>query len=126
MRLISASAHRGLDFVTVVAFAIAPSVLQFTGVAATVSYALAVVHLGLTLLTQFSDAGARPVPLRYHGAIECVVGVALVALPWVAGWSGTPRVFFMAAGVVILLVWVTSDYRGSHAATGDHASSNQP
>jgi hypothetical protein len=122
MRLIAASAHHALDFITVVAFAIAPTLLQFTGVTAILSYALAAVHLGLTLLTQFSDRCARPVPLRLHGAIECVVGIALIALPWIAGWTGTPRVFFTAAGAVILLVWETSDYRASPAGHTGPAS----
>lgn len=111
MHLITARVHRVLDFITVVAFAIAPSALSLTGVAAIVSYALAIVHFGLTVLTKFSDARARPVSLRIHGAIECVVGIALVSLPWIVGWSGTTRIFFAAAGVVILLVWATSEYR---------------
>jgi hypothetical protein len=91
-------------------------VLPLTGLAASVSYALAIVHLILTLVTQFSDTNPRPVSLRIHGAIECVVGIALVALPWIAGWIGATRIFFAVAGGVILLVWVTSEYRGHESA----------
>ena len=111
MRLIAAALHRALDFLTVAAFALAPSVLHLSGFAATLAYLLAAVHLGLTLLTQFPGAGARPVSLALHGVIECIVGLALVALPWALGWSGAARTFYIAAGVVILAVWAFSQYR---------------
>ena len=111
MRIISVGLHRGLDFVTVVAFALAPVVLALTGLAATLAYVLAVVHLALTLLTHFPEGARRPVPLLLHGAIEAVVGVALIVLPWVVGWQGAPRTFYVAAGVVILAVWVGTGYR---------------
>jgi hypothetical protein len=111
MRVIAASLHRMLDFVTVAGFALAPSVLVLTGVGATVAYVLAAVHLALTLLTHFPGSAARPVSLLVHGAIEGVVGIALVLLPWLLGWSGTTRMFYMVAGVVILAVWVLSAYR---------------
>jgi hypothetical protein len=111
MRVIGAGLHRMLDFVTVVGFALAPTVLGLVGFAATLSYLLAAVHLVLTLLTAFPGGTARPVSLAIHGAIEVVVGVALIVLPWVVGWVGTPRMFYCAAGVVILGVWALSAYR---------------
>ena len=111
MRIIGSGLHRTLDFVTVVGFAVAPLALGLTGLAATLSYALALIHLTLTLLTTFPGSAARPVPFAVHGVIEGVVGVALILLPWLAAWSGTPRTFYVAAGVVIFLVWATSKYR---------------
>lgn len=111
MRVIAARLHRIRDFVTVVGFALAPSVLRLAGLGATLAYVLAVVHLVLTLLTHFPDSPARPVSFLLHGAIEGVVGIALLLLPWLVGWSGTTRTFYVAAGVVILGVWVLSAYR---------------
>jgi len=111
MSVISASMHRVLDFVTVVAFAVAPSVLGLTGFPAALAYVLAVVHLGMTILTRFGATSRSPLPLQLHGAVEGVVGIVLLALPWVLGWVGTPRLFFVAAGAVILIVWVLSQYR---------------
>lgn len=111
MRIIAPAVHRLLDFVTVVGFAVAPSWLGLSGWAATISYLLAAIHLILTLLTHFPGRAARPVPFRLHGAIEGVVGMALVALPLLARWSGPPRTFYLAAGIVILVVWALSNYR---------------
>jgi hypothetical protein len=36
---------------------------------------------------------------------------ALLLLPWLLGWSGTTRMFYVVAGAVILTVWVLSAYR---------------
>src|SRR5512143_776189 len=111
MRSIPAALHKVLDFVTVAAFLLAPTVLRLTGFAATLAYVLAAVHLSMTLLTRFAPAGRHPVPLGLHGVVESIVGIALLALPWLLKWSGTPRVFYTAAGIVILAVWALSQYR---------------
>ena len=108
--MIPPSAHRLLDFVTVVAFAAAPTVLGLTGLPATISYVLGCVHLALTLLTRFSTGGAQPIALKIHGAVELVVGPVLIAAPFVLGWQGVAKTFFLAAGVVIAAVWALSAY----------------
>ena len=111
MALVSPGIHRVLDLVTVVAFALAPAVIGLAGFAAALAYILAVVHLIVTLSTEFSGNARRPLPLHGHGAIEAIVGVALIGLPFVAGWTGAARIFYIAAGAVILLVRAVSDYR---------------
>lgn len=110
MRLLSPRVHRVLDFVTVVAFALAPSLLHFGGPAAMLSYVLAAVHLALTLLTQTGSGGRKPVALPVHGGIELLVGIALVILPFGLGWQGVARAFYLGAGGVILVVWLLSAY----------------
>lgn len=110
MGIIPAGAHRALDFVTVVAFAVAPTLFGMTGRTATLAYALAAVHLLLTLVTHVPGREARPVPYRVHGLIELVVGAALVALPLLRGWTGGARAFYLGVGAVILLVWLLTPY----------------
>ena len=116
MHIVTPQVHKVLDFVTVVAFALAPTLVPLNGLAAVVAYALAVVHLAVTLATDFTEAGRKPLPLRGHGAVEAVVGIALLVLPFVTGWIGRPRSFFLAAGVVILVVWALSGYRAEQSA----------
>jgi hypothetical protein len=111
MRFVSPQLHRALDFVTVVAFALAPTLVPLAGFAATLAYVLAAVHLTVTLTTEFAGTGRHPLPLQGHGILELIVGIALVALPFLAGWMGRERVFYLAAGAVILLVFMVSRYR---------------
>lgn len=115
MNLIPPSIHRALDLVTVAIFALAPIFLHLSGLPATISYALAVIHLLLTLATKFPDVGKRPIRFRLHGTIELVVGIVLIVLPWAAGWVGTARVFYMVMGVLILIIRGLSKYRNVHS-----------
>lgn len=96
----------------VAAFALAPTLFHFSPTPARVSYALAVVHLLLTLFTRFPLGIVKLVPFTIHGAIEFIVSFTLIALPFVLGFGGelAARNFFIAFGVVVFLVWLVTDY----------------
>ncbi|MEP6591582.1 MAG: hypothetical protein ABJC19_10405 [Gemmatimonadota bacterium] len=114
MRPIHAPRHRILDPVTVLGFLTASPLLGLTGAPAQLAVGLAGIHLILTVLTDFSGAGKGPVSLKIHGAIELLVGVALMILPFVAGWVGTPRTCSVVAGGGILLIRRLSEYHALH------------
>jgi hypothetical protein len=125
MKILDPKIHGILDYAVVVAFAVAPSVVGLAGLPAAILYALAAIHLLLTLVTDFPLGVAKIVPLRVHGAIELIVSLALVALPWILNFSSDPtaRVFYVVAGVVIFAVWLITDYRG--AATSQYTGAPQ-
>jgi hypothetical protein len=110
MKILSPRLHAVLDYVTVVLFALAPTVLGLTDLPALVAYVLAGVHLTLTLLTKFPGGVLPVVSLRLHGLIELIVGPALIALPWLAGFAGTSVIFYVVMGLTISLVWYLSEY----------------
>ena len=111
--LIAPTLHRILDFTTVAVFAVAPTLLHLTGVAALLSYVLALVHLTLTALTHFPAGPERVVPFAWHRRIELVVGLALGLLSLFARWGGAARAFYLAAGIVILAVSALTSPGGS-------------
>jgi hypothetical protein len=113
MKILGLRAHGYLDYVAVAGFLAAPSLISFAGLPAMIAYALACVHLLLTLTTAFPLGVLRLVPFTAHGAIELVVAIALALLPWLLGFSGdpAPRNFYAGAGAVLFLVWLTTDYR---------------
>lgn len=120
MRILSARAHGVLDYVTVALFAVAPSLFRLTGTAATLSYALAGIHLLMTLLTAFPLGVARLVPLTLHGWVELVVALALVLLGVVGfGLEQTAGLFYLLIGLVIFAVWFLSNYRSAEGAPGN-------
>ena len=110
MRSVSPTLHRGIDFATIAVFALAPSLLRFTGVPMRLAYFLALVHLLLTLTTRFTPA-PRPLPLWVHTAVEGFVGVVLIALAWGLNWQGAPLAFYTGVGVVILILAVLTALR---------------
>lgn len=109
-KILAPRVHGFLDYLTVVVFAAAPAAFGLTGLAATLSYLLAAVHLVMTVLTAFPLGVVMKVPFRLHGAVELVVGLVLVVLS-VALFDGIARTFYLVMGVVILAVWAATDYR---------------
>lgn len=113
MGIIPPNVHRILDYLVVLVFALAPSLLNLHGNTKTLAYALAVVHLLMTLATQFPGAPRRPIPFHVHGIIEFVVGVLLIALPLVRHWTFDARKFYLCMGVAIVIVAALTRYRAA-------------
>ena len=110
MKLISTKAHGVLDYVTVAIFALAPSVLDLTGLPMLLSYTLALVHLLMTVLTDFSMGMFKVIPLKLHGYVEHTVGIVIPVLPFVLGFEGEAFYFYLITGVSILVVGLVSHY----------------
>ena len=111
--MINPKIHGYLDILTVVFFALAPSLFDLSSIGMKLSYTLAGVHLGMTLLTNFPMGMIKSIPIKVHGFVELVVGIALAAGPWIIDeiFSPTGKIMFSIAGCVILLVWLLSDYK---------------
>jgi hypothetical protein len=109
--VISPSVHRILDFVVVLLFAAAPTVFHLRGNTMYAAYALAAIHLVLTLLTHFPGRTGGSVPFNVHGIVEAVVGVVLLCAPLVRHWTFGARTFYIGIGVLILVVWALTSYR---------------
>jgi hypothetical protein len=113
MKILTPKVHGVLDYVVVAVFLIAPHLFGFSGGAALLSYAVAAVHLALTVATDFPLGAFRLIPLTIHGWIELAVAPTLAAVPFILGFGpGTPaRYFFVAAGGVVFATWLVTDYR---------------
>lgn len=111
MGIIPPGVHRILDWLAVLAFAVAPTVFALHGNTRILAYCLAVVHLVLTLLTHYPAGGRRPIPFHLHGALELVGGIVLVAVPLMRHWTFGARQFYLGMGVAALIVWGLSRYR---------------
>lgn len=109
--------HGIIDYASVVMLAVAPGVTGFNGKPAYICYALAAVHLALTLLTRFPLGALKVVGFPLHGAIEFIVSLLLIVLPWLANFSkGVLNTrFFVAFGLLLFVIWLLTDYRGQRA-----------
>jgi hypothetical protein len=115
MRFIDARIHGVLDIVVVLVLLLAPTIFGLGGSPAAIAYALAVVHLVMTLLTRFPMGIRKVIPFFAHGVVELIVGVVLVVLPTIEGYGpGSPaRRFYTLIGAAILVVWALTAYRAS-------------
>lgn len=113
-RTVGALAHGIVDYGMVILLAAGPTVAGFSGRQALICWTLAAVHLVMTALTRFPPGIVKIVRFPLHGAIELIVGVLMMVLPWIANFSAgvRSRNFFVAIGALILIIWFLTDYRG--------------
>lgn len=110
LKFLSDKMHGILDYGVVIIFALAPTVLGIVGPSALLCYALAVIHLLLTAFTDMPMGVVKAVPLKLHGTIELLVGLALIVVAWVIPALYSGQLFFTLMGAVIFFVWVSSNY----------------
>ena len=115
MKILSPYVHGILDFVVVIAFALAPTVLGFAGTPRTLCYVLAVVHAAMTLLTAFPLGAIKIIPFPTHGVIELVAAVFIILAPFLLGFTDglDAKYFYVGAGITILVVVLLTDYRAA-------------
>lgn len=111
MKIISPTQHGYLDYVMVILFLAAPTLIGLTGMAGTFAYALAGIHLVMTLVTDFPLGAAKLLPFTIHGWVERIVGPVLVLLPFGLGFNAVARGFYIVIGLVIILVGLLTDYK---------------
>ena len=83
------------------------------------AYGLAIIHLALTLATDFPFGIIKIIPFTFHGLIERLVGPLLVVIPFILSFSNeaVARNFYIFIGVIIIIVGVLTDYEGKISRT---------
>ena len=104
-----------IDFIAVIIFGLAPMVFGFKGIAATISYVLAGVHLVMTLVTAFPLGLFKIIPTKIHSIVEFVVSMTLVILPWMFGLSSehVARNFHIGMGIIIFVMGLLTSHQTS-------------
>jgi uncharacterized membrane protein HdeD (DUF308 family) len=106
--------HGLIEYVAAVVFFAAPFALSFdSGAATAVSIITGVVVLIVAAATEGPTSLVNQIPLAAHVALDYVLAIVLIAMPFVAGFSDetAPTVFFIAAGAVYLLVAIGTRFR---------------
>jgi len=119
MKLLSPATHGVIDYALVAVFLLAPTFFGFAGVPETLCYALAAVHLVMTLCTAFPLGVVKLIPFPVHGALELAVAVGLVIAPWLLGFEATAwaRNFYVGAGILVFGAWLATNYTAVPART---------
>lgn len=114
MKIISSRAHGYLDFLTVMIFLLAPSILGLSQIPALVAYSLAGVHLLVTLTSDFPFGVAKLIPFTVHDWIERMVGLLLIAIPFLLNFSSeeAARNFYIAMGIGAIAINMLTNYQG--------------
>jgi len=113
MKKLSPRVHSILDYFTVLFLLLSPSLFDMQTPGSVFTYVLAIVHLVLTLLTDFPAGVFKVVPLKIHGLIEIIVSIALIAIAVWFRRSGDNVSFYyyLIFAVILFIVWATSEYK---------------
>ncbi|WP_395843315.1 hypothetical protein [Cystobacter fuscus] len=112
---LSPKIHGYGDYLIVALFALAPTLFGFSGPPAVLCYILALMQLGMSLLTAYPLGVARLLPFPVHGTIEAVISIVLLAAPFLFGFSEVVAAcdFFIVSAIGLFLVWLGTDYKAA-------------
>ena len=107
-------AHGVVEYLAAAALIVAPFVLGFdSGSATALSIVLGVVILAIAAATDGPTSLVNQIPRPAHVALDYVLVVVLIALPFLAGFSDetAPTALFIVLGVAHLLVTIGTRFR---------------
>jgi uncharacterized membrane protein HdeD (DUF308 family) len=107
-------AHGIIEYAAGVLLIAAPFILSFdSGTATGVSVAIGVVVIAIAAATDGPTSLVDQIPVPAHVALDYVLAVLLVAMPFIAGFSSetAPTAFFIALGVAHLLITIGTRFR---------------
>jgi hypothetical protein len=111
--------HGFVEYAAAALFFVAPFLLDFdSGAAVASSIVAGVVVLFLAATTEGPTSLINYVPLAAHVVLDYVLAIALIAIPFLAGFSDetAPTAFFIAVGVLHLLVTIGTRFRSRGVA----------
>jgi hypothetical protein len=117
--LISARVHGLLDYFLVVALLVGPFAVGFAGRPRDDLATIAGSVFTVALFTRYPLGLFKRIPFPAHGIIDVLFGIALLAAPWVRGYTnvGPARNFFLGLGAFGLLVVLLTDFHEGRSAT---------
>ncbi len=106
--------HGVVEYAAAALLIVAPFVLGFeSGAATALSIVVGVVILAIAAATDGPTSLVNQIPLSAHVALDYVLVVVLIALPFLAGFSGetAPTALFIVLGVAHLLITIGTRFR---------------
>jgi hypothetical protein len=115
VKVLSPRVHGYLDYAAVLLLAFIPTLFGFTGAPAALCYVVAILHLGMSLMTAYPLGMAKVIPFTVHGGVEFATAFFLALSPWIFGFSGldVARNFFVAFGIGLGGLWLTTNYKAA-------------
>lgn len=112
MKPISSQLHGIIDYLVVVFLGMSPTLFGMPHTVAMCTYGLGLIHLILTLITDFGSGMFKLIPFPVHGTIELIVGIALPILAFILFKDDTTaKIFYTVVGIAVLVVYRLTDYK---------------
>jgi hypothetical protein len=112
---ISQAIHGGIEYAAGVLFIAAPFIFDFSdvGSATAISIIVGVLVIFVAATTTGPTSIVNSLPVSVHVGIDYVLALVLIAVPFLFGFSDetNPTVFFIALGIVHLLITIGTRFR---------------
>ena len=105
--------HGVIEYAAGVLFVIAPWLFAFdSGAAKAVSIVVGIVILVVAAATDSPTGLSRTIPIKGHVVLDFVLAIALIAAPFLFGFSDetNPTALFVALGIVHLLLTIATRF----------------
>ena len=116
--------HGVIEYLAGALLIAAPFLLSFdSGAATALSIVVGVVVIAVAAATEGPTSLVNQIPTAAHVALDYVLAAILIALPFLAGFSGetAPTAFFIVLGVAHLLITIGTRFRAQAEARVENA-----
>lgn len=114
MRFIKNQLHGVLDYAVAITLIVAPFALGFAAIDPVGHWLSVAAGVGLfvySLLTGYSLSLQKLIPYGVHLVFDFLAGVVFIAAPFLFGFDGIMRLFYLGMGIAVVLVVLLSDPR---------------
>lgn len=110
---ISPKLHGVIDYLAVPLLLAAGPLFGFNGLPAETTSTLAGIVLVVAAFTAYPPGLVKMIPMRVHLVIDAVLGIGMIASPFVLHFSSDARAcyFFVGFGIVVLLLMLLTETR---------------
>ena len=116
MKIIPSKFHGMLDYAVAITLIVAPLVLGFVGVAKLLAIAGGVGLLTYSLITDYSLSARKMIPFKVHLIFDFVAALVLVAAPFIFGFDGITKIFYLVIGISVIAVVLITNSDTSESA----------
>jgi len=116
LRFVSAYLHGILDYVAAVALITLPFTLNFQAtspLALWLSVSAGTLLIAYSLVTDYGLSLAKWIPFYLHLILDALAGLAFLLAPFLFGFEGIIRWFYLLNGLVVLLLVLVTDPRNA-------------
>jgi hypothetical protein len=114
IRFISGSLHGLLDYAAALFLIAAPLILNFQAtspLALWLSVFAGLLLIAYSLIIDYGLSLFKIIPFNMHLALDALAGIALLIAPFLFGFEGLIRWFYLLNGIVVELLVLTTDPR---------------
>jgi hypothetical protein len=119
IRFVSGSLHGMLDYAAAIVLITVPLLLNFQAtspLALWLSVAAGVLLVAYSLVTDYGLSLVKWIPFNTHLILDALAGAAFVLAPFLFGFEGLIRWFYLVNGAIVLLLVLVTDPRISRVS----------